>query len=75
MAIKSFELPGAAEGLRDSIGSLRIAALQQEISERLSGIRQALGEEVVLAALETGRADSAAQAIVRALAALGETRA
>ena len=51
----AFELLGAAESLRTTIGSPRGAALDAELTERLASARSGLGDVAADAAVEQGR--------------------
>ena len=53
---EAFELLGAAETLRESIGSPRAGALEEELAAQLAGARASIGPDVAHAAVTRGRA-------------------
>ena len=72
---RALELIGAAESLRDEIGSPRAPSLQAELDEQLAPARAQLGEDGAVAALARGRARAFDDAVVLALerCAIGTT--
>ena len=69
-----FELIGAAEALRESIGSPRPPTLEEELAGHVAGARAALGPDGATAALERGRGYDLHQAVDAALSACSTVR-
>jgi adenylate cyclase len=65
---EAFELLGAAETLRDAIGSPRGAALEGQLADQLKPVRSTIGTGTADAATARGRALDQAQAVEKALA-------
>jgi len=65
---RAARLGGAASALRESIGSPRSPAEQEEIDQQVAAVREALGEAAFAAAWDAGRAMTWEQAVEYALA-------
>ena len=72
---KGFELIGAAEALRGTIGSPRPPTLEEELAGHLADARAALGNDAAEAAIERGRGLELEQAVEAALAACSDLSA
>lgn len=68
-------LAGAAEAIRESIGTTIPAYVQPEYAEHFTRLRASLGEEVLAAAWAEGRAMTVDQAVALALAEAGRAGA
>jgi class 3 adenylate cyclase/tetratricopeptide (TPR) repeat protein len=60
---QAFELLGAAETLREAIGSPRGIALEEELAGHLAAVRETLGEKATEAAVKRGRRRDLAGAV------------
>jgi predicted ATPase len=71
-AAVAFELLGAAESLRTTIGSPRGAALEQELADHFAPARATIGDGAAEVAMVRGRARGLAAAVELGLVACGE---